>query len=377
MKNYQVEWRGPVARSSGLGIASREYVKALKRQGVNVQARAQKSNSSKSLKFFLIYHYLPDTISFKEERKKYKHILLNTVWETTRIPRRWLPNINKFDAVCVPSTQNKQAMRSSGVRVPIFMVPHGVDTKKYKPSNRKLPLREAKGRFVFVSVFGFQHRKNPEALLKAYWEEFSSADKVILVIKTNGYALYENEQWIKNQIQSYKRRLGITKKTAPVLIIARKLNPIQLKGIYTLGHAFVLPTRGEGVGLPFLEALSSGIPVITTGWGGHMDFVTTKNSFLVHYNLKNPAISMNSHHAISHRFRHLFAEQGQLWAEADISSLKSKMRSAYENPGLCKQKGHQGRQDMLKLTWDRAGIALKAALDKVIRNRRKRIKANL
>ncbi|WP_254776835.1 glycosyltransferase [Paenibacillus sp. yr247] len=240
----------------------------------------------------------------------------------------------------------------------------------YKPNNKKLPVPNSKGKFIFVSVFGFQHRKNPEALLRAYWEEFSSADNVLLVIKTNGYAPYENEIWIKNTIKRYKERLGIRKKTAPIFIIGRQLTSNQLKGIYTLGNVFVLPTRGEGVGLPFLESLSSGVPVITTGWGGHMDFLTRKNSFLLPYQLKNPAISMNSKHAISRKFRHLFTERGQRWAEPDRGSLRRQMRFAYQNPLLCKKKGLQGRQDMLKLSWNRAGQSLKKAIEKVINSKK-------
>jgi glycosyltransferase involved in cell wall biosynthesis len=371
MANYQVVWRGPVQRASGLGIASREYALALKRQGVRIQAGAAKNELSKSGKTkerkILIYHHPPSTLNIKKERKYFDHIILNTVWETTKIPNRWLPNINKFDAICVPSMQNKHAMRNSGVKVPIFIVPHGVDTNKFTPHNKKLPLQNAKGNFIFVSVFGFQHRKNPEALLRAYWEEFSSADKVLLVIKTNGYAPYENEKWIKNRIQNYKQRLGIRKETAPIVVIARQLNPAELKGIYTLGHAFVLPTRGEGVGLPFLESLSSGVPVIATGWGGHKDFLTSKNSFFIQYKLKYPAISMNSRNSISRQFRQLFAEKGQRWAEADIGSLKKQMRLAYRNPLLCKKKGLQGRRDVLKLSWGRAGLALKQAVEKVSR----------
>ncbi len=370
MRNYQVVWRGPVQRSNGLGIASREYVLALKRQGVDIQVGSASNRPSKYGKTItrkiLIYHYPPNTINLEKERKVFDHIILNTVWETTKIPNRWLPNINKFDAVCVPSIQNKHAMRDSGVKVPIFVVPHGVDTKRFTPNNKKLPLQSAKGKFIFVSVFGFQHRKNPETLLRAYWEEFSSADKVLLVIKTNGYAPYENEIWIKNTVQRYKERLGIRKSTAPVLIIARHLTPRQLRGVYTLGQAFVLPTRGEGVGLPFLESLSSGVPVIATGWGGHMDFLTSKNSFFVKYHLRNPAIGMNNKHSISRQFRPLFAEQGQRWAEPDISSLKKQMRYAYENPHLCKKKGQQGRQDALNLSWGRAGVSLKQAVEKVI-----------
>ncbi|MBB3073376.1 hypothetical protein FHS14_006423 [Paenibacillus baekrokdamisoli] len=292
---------------------------------------------------------------------------MNTVWETTRIPKRWLRYMNKFDAVCVPSIQNKQAMRRSGVKVPLFLVPHGVDTKTYTPKNKKLSVPNSKGKFIFVSVFGFQHRKNPETLLRAYWEEFSASDNVLLVIKTNGYASYENEKWIKNTIERYKKRLGIHKKTAPVVVIGHQLSSNQLKGIYTLGNVFVLPTRGEGVGLPFLESLASGVPVITTGWGGHMDFLTRKNSFLISYQLKNPETSMNSKHAISRKFRKLFAEKGQRWAEPDRGSLRKQMRFAYKNPKLCKEKGRQGRRDMLKLSWNRAGRSLKQAIEKVMK----------
>ncbi|MNW56314.1 Glycosyl transferases group 1 [compost metagenome] len=216
-------------------------------------------------------------------------------------------------------------------------------------------------------MFGFQHRKNPEALLRAYWEEFSSADNVRLVIKTNGYARHENQQWIQSRIQAYKKRLHIQKSTAPIELIARKLNNKSLRSIYAQGHAFVLPTRGEGVGLPFLESMASGVPVITTGWGGHMDFVTGKNSFLVQYKLQPPAVSMNRNSSISRQFRSLFSEQGQLWAEPDIGSLRRQMRRAYENPNLCLTKGQHARHDVLRLSWSRSGSTLKKAIDKVIR----------
>lgn len=373
MSNYQVVWKGPVHKTSGLGIASRAYVQALRRQGVKVKVgNASRTNGSVGNKKILIYHQSPNTIKFRKERAYFDHIILNTVWETSRIPNRWIPYMNRFDAVCVPSIHNKKAMLNSGVRVPIYIVPHGVNTQKYTPNNKKISLQDYNSRFAFVSVFGFQHRKNPEALLRAYWEEFSAADNVVLVIKTNGYAAYENEQWIKNQISNYKQRLGIRKQTAPIILMARHLNSQQLKGIYTRGQAFVLPTRGEGVGLPFLESLASGTPVITTGWGGHMDFLTRNNSFLVPYKLRNPALGMKSRHAISRKFRVLFAQKGQQWAEVDIRSLRHQMRLAYQNPRLCQTKGRRGRHDVLRLSWDRAGFTLKQVIDTVARTKRRR-----
>jgi len=366
--SYQVVWKGPIHRASGLGIASREYVKALRRQGVDTRVgkeRSRTTNNSKKLKV-LIYHYAPHTLNIKKERRHYKTIILYTIWETTRIPKRWLRPINQVDAVCVPSLQNKQALRNSGVRIPIFIVPHGVHTAIFTPK-KKMPFQKTNVKFTFVSVFGFQHRKNPEALLKAYWHEFSTKDNVLLIIKTNGYAPHENEIWIRNRIQAYKSRLGIRKQTAPIQIIARHINSKSLRNIYAQGHAFVLPTRGEGVGLPFLESMASGIPVITTGWGGHVDFLTNNNSFLVHYKLRPPVIGMNRRSSISRQFRGLFTEKGQLWAEPEIRSLRRQMRKAYDHPQLCKMKGQQARRDALKLSWNRAGYTLKKAIEKAIR----------
>jgi len=368
--SYQVVWKGPVKKVTGLGIASREYVRALRRQGVSTtvgSGRSRTTLNSKQRKV-LIYHHFPSTLNIRKERKYFKKIIINTVWETTRIPKRWVRPINQADAVCVPSIQNKQAMRNSGIRVPVFIVPHGVDSRIFTPKKKELPSKNV--RFTFVSVFGFQHRKNPEALLKAYWEEFSSNDNVLLIIKTNGYAPYENQHWIRNRIRAYKARLNIHKSSAPIQIITGHLKAKSLRSIYARGHAFVLPTRGEGVGLPFLESMACGLPVITTGWGGHMDFITSNNSFLVDYTLSPPVNSMNRKSSISRQFRHLFSEKGQLWAEADIGSLRRQMRKAYENPLLCKMKGQRARRDALKLSWNHAGLSLKKAIETVMKGKK-------
>ncbi|SFL54292.1 Glycosyl transferases group 1 [Paenibacillus sp. 1_12] len=388
MKNYQVIWNGPVLKSTGIGTASREYALALHRQGVDVKVATNRSRpllytrnklgvlSSLVKKpiapkktHILIYHGLPNTLDLKKARKQYRYIVLNTVWETTRIPTNWRPYMNRYDAVIVPSVQNKTAMKASGVKVPVFIVPHGVNTQAFTPSNRKLPLSLKKGTFVFVSVFTFQHRKNPETLLRAYWEEFSPKDRVALVIKTNGIGSKESGSSIHRRIHAYKKKCRCGH-TAPLHLITGHTSPQKLKALYATGNAFVLPTRGEGVGLPFLEALSSGLPVIATRWGGQMDFLNAKNSLLIDYKLQPPVLSMKK--SISRNFRNLFAQRGQLWAEPNLKHLKKQMRFAYQHPAICRQKGKQGRSDMRNHSWNRAGIAMKQAVAAVIRAKKSR-----
>lgn len=372
-KPYKIEWRGPLHRLGGLGHASREYVKALKRRGITVHSGSARRTAASGLleskrgMKVLIYHYPPHTLDMARERRRYGRIILNTVWETSRIPARWIPAINEFDAVFVPTRHNVKAMRESGVRVPLYIVPHGVDTAVYNPSNAPKPIPGSKGRFVFLSVFGFQHRKNPETLLRAYWEEFTDKDNVMLVIKTGGYGPKQTGEWIRSRIARYKASLNIPHKTAPLVILTGLMNEKKLKGLYTAADVFVLPTRGEGVGMPFMEAMASGIPVIATAWGGHMDFVKPANSFLIPYRLKAPAASMKGRSAIAKSFRHLFADERQRWAEADLRKLKELMRKASRNPALCRAKGQKARGDMLRLGWDKAGSVMEKAIDSVIR----------
>lgn len=367
--SYSVVWKGPVDRPSGIGIAGRAYIRALRRLGVRVSVGG-KGPLPPGRPKVLIFHHSPGKLKIQQERRHFNTVIVNTVWETSRIPRRWVGPLNAADAVCVPSLHNKRALIASGVRVPIFIAPHGVDAGKFKPVRKTWPSRHSKTKFTFISIFGFQHRKNPETLLRAYWEEFSAADNVRLIIKTSGYTPYENGRWIRSRISAYKAWLGIRKPTAPVEIITGHMGEGAIRSLYAKGHAFVLPTRGEGVGLPFLEAMASGIPVIATGWGGQMDFLTRDNAFLVSYTLQSPLVSMNRHSSISRQFRHLFAERGQQWAEADLHSLRRKMREAYEHPLLCKKKGEQARRDALRLSWKRAGILLKKAIETTIRMRK-------
>jgi glycosyltransferase involved in cell wall biosynthesis len=47
----------------------------------------------------------------------------------------------------------------------------------------------------------------------------------------------------------------------------------------------VLPTRGEGWGLPLAEAMSMGLPVITTNWSGPTAFVDESVGYLLEYDL--------------------------------------------------------------------------------------------
>jgi glycosyltransferase involved in cell wall biosynthesis len=86
--------------------------------------------------------------------------------------------------------------------------------------------------------------------------------------------------------------------------------------------ALVSLTRGEGYGLPILEAAASGLPIIATGWSGHTDFLKHGKYIDVSYSLKEIHGS---------RVDNKIFMKGSKWAEANEEDFKKKVKKFKEN----------------------------------------------
>jgi glycosyltransferase involved in cell wall biosynthesis len=59
----------------------------------------------------------------------------------------------------------------------------------------------------------------------------------------------------------------------PALKIGAGVSEFVLNGVYNCFDIFTLPTRGEGFGLPIIEAMSCGLPVVVTDYSAHPEWV--------------------------------------------------------------------------------------------------------
>lgn len=351
----KIEWIGPVFDPSGYGAASRDYVQALCEYGIDITLSPQyfaktENITHQTTKDFLsshtnrfndaqivVHHYVPNKITDRCDKNKF-NIGYNT-WETNKIPDHWVYEINNnLDLLMVPSIFNKNIYRECGVTTPIEVVPHCLNMDSYRnaPSyNEKYQINLTEDRFIFFSVFQWTERKNPIGLIKAYYSAFfnNGNNEVCLVLKTYRSSTDLSEKAkIVQEIKKLKEDMNFNdaNKCPPILLLTEFVMDEELITLYKMADCFVLPTRGEGAGIPIMEAMACRLPVITTNYSGHLDFCCEEYKGISYYSRPEdkqlcdlipcqmtPVAHMNW---IPHY------DGTQLWAEPDISYLTTAMR---------------------------------------------------
>ncbi len=247
--------------------------------------------------------------------------------ETNKCSQKWVECTNKMDAVIVPSNFTKNVVQSSGnVTTPIHVIPewYNVEIDKNIKSDFKFSKRF---NFLMVGTVTSRNanddRKNILYGIKWFCETFKDNKKVGLALKiSHGKNTSIDRRITQNMLESVLKevRQGSFPK---VTLIHGNLTQKEVAGLYNHSRikCLLAPTRGEGYGLPLVEAAASGLPVAATNWSGHLDFL--KDKFVkLDYNLKSIDQSR-----IDNR---VFVDDTK-WAEVIESSYKNAIIDIYKN----------------------------------------------
>ena len=185
------------------------------------------------------------------------------VFESTRIPENILSVCQTSEQVWVPTDWGRSVLVANGIRSDrIRVIPEAVDGNQFHTHGRK-PYRKDRP-FRFLSIGKYEQRKSLDETIDAFAQVYANTPAIELIIKSNYFTNHDQKfQQLKSRIQNLTN----------VSLLWGEMPRNELAELYRSCDAFVLPSRAEGWGLPLIEAAASGLPIITTLYSGHTEFL--------------------------------------------------------------------------------------------------------
>lgn len=287
--------------------------------------------------------------------------------ETNAVSGKWIEDCNKMDLIIVPSEHSKNGFVNSiydavqqlpdgqqqkvgelKLEKPIEVLFEGADEEIYKPLKKDeldtniydlvekiIPEKFA---FLFVGQWtkgGYgEDRKDIAKLVKVFYETFANQKKQpALILKTNGatFSILSKEETLQ-KINDVKKMFPEDVNLPNVYLLHGDFTDEEMNSLYNHPKikAMVSFTHGEGFGRPLLEATMTGLPVITSGWSGHLDFLNEEKSMLLGGELELIPKSMV--------WKDILIEESK-WFVIDENSARGTMRYVFNNLGEIKRKG--------------------------------------
>ena len=206
-----------------------------------------------------IYPSIPFVVTVQEGK------VLNQQSLLTRLFRYFI--FRKADSVTVISNYLAQYVKSQNPKVPVSIIPNGVDLEKFKPSENHIDsktiitasrLVEKNGVGDLIEAMEMVSAKIPDARLKIIGDG---------PLRENFKLKIENNR--AKPSSGLYGHLNLENKIEFLGEISNELLPKYLSE----ADIFIRPSLSEGLGTAFLEAMASGLPIIGTPVGGIPDFL--------------------------------------------------------------------------------------------------------
>ncbi len=265
-------------------------------------------------------------------------------WESTVLSDEYLPLLRLLDRVWVLSEHVRRVLASE-TSAPVQVIPIPLAGRSVEAVPRE-ELGLPPDGFLFLSLFDLvsAQRKNPHGVIEAFSRAFSPESGAKLVLKTI------NGRERKPQVLAELEEAAASRDD--IVVVDGYVSERRRDAMVAACDCFVSLHRAEGLGLPMLEAMCLGKPVIATGYSGNLEFMDDATSYLVPFRLVPVAAGEWGHSAAAE------------WAEPSVEVAASLMRRVFAAPDEARAVGEEGRRRVLaRFSLDRAAAAVVSELE--------------
>jgi glycosyltransferase involved in cell wall biosynthesis/Flp pilus assembly protein TadD/GT2 family glycosyltransferase len=302
-----------------------------------------------------ISYLFPPCFRHREEARFH---IGRALFEGETIPAAWAEACLRMDRIWVPSEFCRQAFLRAGVPEDrLAVVPGAILMPPDDVEIQPLPIDGARA-FNFLSHLDWTRRKGWDVLVRAFVQEFTQGEDVALILKPQVGSNYTTAQITGMVVECMRQALGPNIAKAPNIVFHEApIPPARLASFYRSADCFVLPSRAEGWGQTYLEAMALGLPVIGTNWGGNTDFMTLQNSYLINARaVPVPETALKETPTL----------RGQRWAEPDVAHLRRLLRQVYTEREAARALGQRARADVaMQCGYERVAAVIREELKRL------------
>ena len=171
---------------------------------------------------------------------------------------------------------------------------------------------------MFANANWSNPRKNYDAAFRAFRKAFGNRSDVELAVKLSHGDVPKHVQNCSN-----------------VKVVVAKYTTDELKKLLHSCNALVVPTRGEGFGLPAREAMCTGIPVIAASFMGMEPIMELPFNYKVDHTLVATNYGIRND-LIKHNYG---SDDFGVWAEPSVDSMAEQMLKLVEEKDSLNEKG--------------------------------------
>lgn len=209
----------------------------------------------------------------------------------------------KSSSAVIANSQGLKDLALKTMPGEIGIIYNGIDIEQFKPQKK-----EPHDKFIIINTSRLTPRKGIKYLILAAKQLTKRDKKLKIILAGEG-----NE---KRDLEILTEKLGI----AESIQFTGSVNHDKISEFYNQADVFVLTSLNEGMSNAMLEALASGLPIITTLTGGAQELVQEGvNGFFI--------------------------------KTKDSKDLAKKMERILSNPELCEKMGEESRKIAEKMSW--------------------------
>lgn len=191
------------------------------------------------------------------------------IFETDKLPDDYISYLKRSHLIWVPSKWAEAVLISHGLNSDqIHVVHEGVNPDTYHPYCR--PKSSTGNIFRFFMCGKKETRKGFDELLEGFKIAFGSDQTIELHLKADYFWRGQAQDDAKqDELSRQIDVLGLNN----VVPIHGALSTSDMALLYNNYDAMIFPSRAEGWGLPLIEAIACGLPIISTYYSGHTEYL--------------------------------------------------------------------------------------------------------